>query len=90
MLEALFRFGCNSTVIVPIKHAGPETRKAPASYPQTSRLNHSCYPNIVGYYEGAKLLINSIVPLQQGEVLRYCYGPLVLSTQHSSMSRAAL
>ena len=77
LLEASLCWRSNGTAIVPIKHGSADTRKGMAIFPFASRLNHGCVPNVVVHYQGAKLIVRSIVPLRAGDVLRHCYGPQV-------------
>lgn len=38
-----------------------------------SLMNHSCDPNVVTIFEGSRLIVRSLRPIQAGEELLQCY-----------------
>ncbi|XP_069195439.1 SET and MYND domain-containing protein 4 [Procambarus clarkii] len=56
-----------------------------AVYPTVAFCNHSCFPAVTRYFEGDKMVIVSIRPLEPGEVVAENYGPIF--THHPSQER---
>ncbi|RUP42399.1 hypothetical protein BC936DRAFT_138265 [Jimgerdemannia flammicorona] len=42
-------------------------------YPATAMINHSCWPNCVVVFEGARILVRSIRPIKRGEEITQSY-----------------
>ncbi|KAK8724183.1 hypothetical protein OTU49_011256 [Cherax quadricarinatus] len=56
-----------------------------AVYPTISYCNHSCFPAVTRYFEGDKMVIVSLRPLQAGDVVAENYGPIF--THHPRQER---
>ncbi|KAK7086785.1 hypothetical protein SK128_009829 [Halocaridina rubra] len=56
-----------------------------AVYPTASFCNHSCYPAVARYFNGRKMVVINIRPLQAGDILAENYGPIF--THHDMQTR---
>ncbi|XP_064116630.1 SET and MYND domain-containing protein 4-like [Macrobrachium nipponense] len=54
-------------------------------YPTAAFCNHACYPSVTRYFEGTKLVLVSLRPLQPGDTIAENYGPIF--TKNSLESR---
>lgn len=56
-----------------------------ALYPTVTFCNHSCYPAVARYFQGNRMVVLNIRPLQKGDIVAENYGPVF--THHEQQQR---
>merc|ERR1719342_1971605 len=56
-------------------------------YPTISLMNHSCYPGCMRFFDGSKMVVVTVRPLQKGDMISENYGPKFTAEDYITRQR---